>query len=106
MSDNPIDVPPGSFPLYTNDPASNPLVNNADPVRSKEKQVPQMVALITIPQGGGSGLNSDMVDGIHAVTAAIAGPSVLVATGIDNRLPFPTIQSPMQRFLWQQFNGF
>lgn len=44
-------------------------------------------AALAIPQGIGSGLDADTIQGIQAVTANVAGPNKLVATGADGYLP-------------------
>lgn len=43
--------------------------------------------LKNIPQGIGSGLDADTIQGLQAVTATVAGPNKLVATGSDGFLP-------------------
>ena len=49
------------------------------------------VALADIPQGAGSRLDSDTVDGLQAVRAAQAGPNKLVATDANGDLPASVI---------------
>jgi hypothetical protein len=62
----------GEFPFYVKDSnGSDPKVKPSDSVQ----------------QGAGSGLSADTVQGIQAVTAAVAGPNKLVATGSDGKLP-------------------
>lgn len=71
-----IDSPPGNFPFY-----------QKEEYFKKEKEEPKKVALFDIPQGPGSRLDSDTVDGIQAVTFDKAGPNKLVATGSSGFLP-------------------
>lgn len=69
-------------------------LNNAESIGPDEypfyeNEVPEAVS--KIPQGPGSGSNSDTVDGLQAVTASKAGPNKLVATGSDGKLPISVI---------------
>ena len=62
-------------------------------VKEQESAVPEesSVPLAKIPQGPGSKLDSDTVDGIQAVTASAAGPNKLVATDEEGLLPTSVI---------------
>ena len=74
MSDNVIDVKDGEDPFYTKEETATPII----PAKS-------------VDQGPGSGLDSNTVMGIQAVTAAKAAPNVLVATDANSKLPTSTI---------------
>lgn len=53
-----------------------------------EPEMPKVELKVSdVPQGPGSNLDSDTVDGIQAVTATAAGPNKLVATGGNGILP-------------------
>ncbi len=64
------DVKDGESPLYTSDSMS-----------------PPNYSVSALGQASGSGLDSDTVQGITAVTAQVAGPNKLVATGANGTLP-------------------
>lgn len=74
-SDNNIlDLKDGEFPFYTEDSTNVPDSNRAKKARET-------------PHGPGSGFDSDTIHGLQAVTAIVAGPNKLVATGADGKLP-------------------
>lgn len=56
------------------------------------------IDLARIPQGSGSRLDSDTIDGLQAVTASKAAPNVLVATGSDGKLPSSVIPTSFLLF--------
>lgn len=63
-----------------------------------EKPKEEAVKLRLIPQGPGSQLDSDKVDGFEAVTADKAGPNVLVATDSTGKLPSAIV--PAASYAW------
>lgn len=69
--DNVQDVGPDEYPFYANEVAK---------------------AASELPQGQGSGTDSDTVDRLQAVTAAKSGPNKLVATGKTGKLPITVIR--------------
>lgn len=79
-SDNPVDVPPDTLA---------PFYDQEEPVVEEEA----VTELSSIPQGPGSSLDSDTVDGFQAVTADKAGPNKLVATDNDGKLPASVMSS-------------
>lgn len=71
-----VDLPPDAHPFYT---------KNED--LTKQEADRSAIPLIRIPQGPGSKLEADRVDGLEAVTSDKAGPNVLVATDSTGKLP-------------------
>lgn len=67
----------GEWPFYT---AEEP------PVRLENAQ-----SSSNVMQGPGSGFDADTIQGLQAVTAFVAGPNKLVATGSDGKLPASVI---------------
>ncbi len=70
------DVKDDESPFYTEDSTKRPDPNS-------------MINMSKIPQG--AGLDADTIQGIIAVTASVAGPNKLVATGSDGKLPASVI---------------
>lgn len=68
-----VTVADGEYPFYE---APEKMPSNE---KAKEKS--------TLRRGPGSGSDADTIQGILAVTAAVAGPNKLVATGKDGKLP-------------------
>lgn len=68
------DVKDGDSPFYTDDSSNPPYVN-----------------AVPLSQASGSGLDSDTVQGITAVTARVGGPNKLVATDNTGAYPFSTL---------------
>lgn len=80
--DNPIDVDQDEMPLY--EKASEPVINPPSTISP-------------IPQGQGSGLNADQLDGYNASTYANPAPNTLVPTGPSGLLPtsiVPSVSGP------------
>lgn len=75
--DRPNDVKDGESPFYTEDSTHAPYVSRR--------------TAISLPQGSGSGTDSDTVDQFDAVSAKVGGPNKLVATGSNGFIPISTI---------------
>lgn len=75
MSDNHefADVKDGDYPFYTTEEAVRLEPKHSDDPKDA--------------QGPGSGFDADTIQGLQAVTAFVAGPNKLVATGSDGKLP-------------------
>lgn len=74
--ENVVDVKDGESPFYVKE-------EEAPDALSKEAE--------KIPQGAGSGLDSDTIQGFQAVSATAKGPNKLVATDANGDLPTAVI---------------
>ncbi len=62
------DIKDGENPFYTKDDTPD-------------------ISYTSVPFGPSSGFDTDTIQGLQAVTAKVAGPNKLVATGSDGKLP-------------------
>lgn len=88
------DVKPGEFPLYVNDPSKTPK-----PVEESKK----MIDISLIPQGSGSRLDSDKVDGINAYVQPT--PNCLVPLDEDGHFILE-VNPAMAYYAFATFRGF